>query len=171
MEEIKIKLTKEQLSKLSNNEAVIVLNLEPDKDVIKYPVFRSNIDNEIFRYDANGTKTKVLGSSTATISEIVMGLLHDPLMLDDKVPYNEHKGLYHMQPVFAWNDGISISKGLYFYNAVNDCVFHQIMNGKQYATKYFTNIQALTPDQVASMQQMIWDMYMNLIKMQSKPER
>ena len=92
----------------------------------KYPIFKkSTYNGDIERFDGLKTRTTVFSPNNETpIGETTnIATRHSNKDYWEDVPYDRDTGLWHGCPCYAWDNGNTHYRAIYFYNAISRLAF------------------------------------------------
>lgn len=113
----------------------------------QYPIFKRNEDGEVFRFE----------DSSSYPLAVISNYRIDKYTSDNHndwstTPYDKEKGLYHLQPVWRYNNQNEVT--IDFYSKEVSALLR---------TEAYKKVEPITPEQLETMP-FIWDMYQQVLK-------
>jgi hypothetical protein len=119
----------------------------PDEPEFEYPLFmKSDVTGRIVRFDGLQERTTVWDwiCSEGVGKQVHTSIPHTNTTTWEPVPYDKERGLWHGQPVMAWNYDDTHERRVRFYDAINKRTFRFDGNMKGYT---YSNIEAIPSEE------------------------
>ena len=117
---------------------------------VQYPIFKRNAKGRIYRQDSADTGTIMLTEQEYNIG--AKFFISTELNQLETIPYDSERQLYHLQPVFRYNQQNEVT--IDFYSKETAALLR---------TGAYTKVEAITTEQLKTMP-FIWDMYQETLK-------